>query len=108
MEGYFSGLFCCWRIFIEDFHPTFHYIKGVVNVVADALSRRPIEASSEVGMIQHDVDPDYNAEVFSIELDNEPLLECLLHHPHLLPDEIVFPLDYPLLCSRQLKYVKIN
>ena len=40
-------------------------------------------------MIQHDVDPEYNAEVFSIELDIEPLLECLLHHPH-LPDEIVF------------------
>ena len=52
--------------------------------------------------IQHDVDPEYNAEVFSIELDNEPLLECLLHHPH-LPDEIVSPLDYPLLCSRQLQ-----
>ena len=42
--------------------------------------------------------------MFSIELDNEPLLECLLHHPH-LPDEIVFPLDYPLLCSRQLQDV---
>jgi hypothetical protein len=85
-----------WRLFIEEFHPTFHYIKGVDNVVADALSCLPIEALSEVGMIQHDVDPEYNAEVFSIELDNEPILECLLHHPH-LPDEIVFPLDYPLL-----------
>ena len=53
-------------------------------------------------MIKHDVDSDFNGEVFSIELDNEPLLECLLHHPH-LPDEIVFPLDYPLLHSRQLQ-----
>ena len=91
-------------VFIEVFYPTFHYIKGVDNVVADALSCLPIEASSEVEMIQHDVDPDYNAEVFSIELDNEPLLEYLLHHPH-LPDEIVFPLDYPLLRSRQLQDV---
>ena len=87
-----------WSLFIEEFHPTFHYIKGVDNVVANALSCLPIEASSEVGMIQHDVDPDYYAEVFSIELDNESLLECFLHHPH-LPDEIVFPLDYPLLSS---------
>ena len=54
-----------------------------------------MEALSEAGMIKHDVNPEYNAEVFSIELDNESLLVCLLHHPH-LPDEIVFPLDYPL------------
>ena len=89
---------------LRIFHPTFHCIKGVDNVVADALSCLPIEASSEVGMIQYDVDPDYNAEVFSIVLDNEPLMECLLHHPH-LTDEIVFPLDYPLLRSRQLQDV---
>ena len=87
-----------WHLFIEDFYPTFHYIKGVDNVVADALFPLPIEALSEVGMLQHDVDPEYNSEVFSIDLDNEPLLECFLHHPH-LPDEIVFHLDYPLLQS---------
>ena len=92
----------CWCLFIDDFHPTFHYIKGVDNLVADALSCLPIEALSEVGIIQNDVDPEYNAEVFSTELDNEPLLECLLHHPH-LPDEIVFPLDYLLLHSQQLQ-----
>ena len=38
----------CWRLFIEDFHPTFHYTKGTDNVVADALSRLPIKASVEV------------------------------------------------------------
>ena len=92
----------CWRLFIEEYHPTFHYIKGEDNVVADAMSRLPIKALVEVDGIQHDVDPKYNAEVFSIELDSESLLECFLHHPH-LPDEIVFPLDYPLLRSRQLQ-----
>ena len=30
-----------WHLFIEEFHPTFHYIKGVYNVIADALSRLP-------------------------------------------------------------------
>ena len=87
-----------WRLFIEEFHPTFHYIKGVDNVVADAISRLPMKTVEEADRIQPDVDPDYNAKVFSIELDNESLLECVLHHPH-LPDEIVFPLDYPLLRS---------
>ena len=91
-----------WRLFIEEFHPTFHYIKGADNVVADTLSCLPIKASVEVEKIQPNVDLEYNAEVFSIELDNESLLECLLHHPH-LSNEIVFPLDYSLLRSRQLQ-----
>ena len=91
-----------WSLFIEEYHLTFHYIKGEDNVVADAMSRLPIKALEEVDGIQHDVDPEYNAEVFSIELDSESLLECFLHHPH-LPDRIVFPLDYPLLCSQQLQ-----
>ena len=88
----------CWRLFIEEYHPTFHYIKGEDNKVADAITHLPIKVLKEVDGIQHDVDPKYYAEVFSIELDSESLLECFLHHPH-LPDRIVFPLDYPLLHS---------
>ena len=57
---------------------------------------------TEVDRIHPDVDPEYNAEVFSIKLDNESLLECFLHHPH-LPDKIGFPLDYTLLHSQQLQ-----
>ena len=56
----------------------------------------------EVNGIQCDVNPEYNAEVCSIELDSESLLEYLLNHPR-LPDEIVFPSDYPLLGSQQLQ-----
>ena len=73
-----------WWLFIEEFHPTFHYIKDVDNIVAAALSCLPIKSLGEVEMIQHDVDLDYNAEVFSIELDNESLLECFLHQLHVV------------------------
>ena len=30
-----------WQLFIEEFHPTFHYVEGTDNVIADALSRLP-------------------------------------------------------------------
>ena len=58
-------------VYSLKFHLTFHYIKGEENVVTNALSRLPIEPLAEVDRIQHDVDPDYNAKVFSIELDSE-------------------------------------
>ena len=30
-----------WRLFIEEFQPQFHYVKGADNAIADALSRLP-------------------------------------------------------------------
>ena len=31
-----------WRIYIESFNPTFHYVKGDDTILADFLSRTPL------------------------------------------------------------------
>ena len=97
-----------WRLFIEDFYPTFHYIKGGDNVIADMLSRLPQfdDSITETELISPNVTFNDNTEIFSIELDNDTLLESLLHHPN-LPDEIIFPLEYTLLRSRQLQDISL-
>ena len=96
-----------WRIFIEDFHPTFYYIKGVDNVIANALSRLPQIDDSITTMesISSKVSCD-TTENFSIEFDNNTLLESLINYPN-LPDEIIFPLEYSLIHSWQLQDVQL-
>ena len=93
-----------WHLFIEIFYPTFQYIKGMDNVFADALSSLSQfdDSITEMELISPDVTIDINTETFSIEFDNDTLLESLLHCP-ILPDKIIFPLEYPLFCSQQLQ-----
>jgi RNase H-like domain found in reverse transcriptase len=31
----------CWRLYLEEFNPIFHYVEGTKNTLADALSRLP-------------------------------------------------------------------
>ena len=96
-----------WRIFIEDFHPTFHYIKGVDNVIANALSRLPQidDSITTLESIPSKVSCN-TTEIFSLESDNDTLLESLINYPN-LPDEINFPLEYSFLHSQQLQDVQL-
>ena len=86
----------CWQLFVEKYHPTFHYIKWEDNVIANAVSHLPQwnEPIVDTDLIQPNLDPDHNAEAFSIEFDNSTLLQCLLYHP-VLPDEIIFHIIIP-------------
>jgi RNase H-like domain found in reverse transcriptase len=45
-----------WRLLLEDFHPTFHYIKGSHSAIADSLSRLDITPHSSLsGSSKHGV-----------------------------------------------------
>ena len=90
-----------WGLYTEEYHPTFHYVKGTDNAIADSISRLPRLES----LVRDDIGPKYSASTststFSIELDDESLLACFLNHL-ILTDNIQYPLDYNLIHDRQL------
>ena len=81
-----------------------HYIEGMDNVIADALScLPPFDYSiTEMEFISPDANTVNNIGTLSIELDHDTLLESLLHHPK-LPDKNFIQLENPILHSCQLQ-----
>ena len=73
-------------------------------MIADAVFCLPqcTESIVDIDWIQPNFDPDHNVEAFSLEFNSSTLLQCLLYHP-VLPDEIIFPLEYSLLHIHQLQ-----
>jgi RNase H-like domain found in reverse transcriptase/Integrase zinc binding domain/Reverse transcriptase (RNA-dependent DNA polymerase) len=86
-----------WRLYIEEFGPKFHYVKGQDNVLADAFSRLPSK-HSEVLQQQLNL-PNPDSESFFSILDDEELLECFLNHPD--PTQVRNPLDYAEVMRQQ-------
>ena len=78
------------------------------NVIVDVLSCLPQfdDSITKMELISLDVRVNNNTETISIELDNDTLLQSLLHYPN-LPDEIIFPLEYPLFSSCQLQDISL-
>jgi hypothetical protein len=66
-----------WRLFLEEYAPTFHYIKGKMNTLADALSRLPFLERQKAPSTNFDAPS--NDSHYSMAIDNPSLLDCFVH-----------------------------
>jgi transposase InsO family protein len=91
-----------WRLFIEEYGPTFHFIEGSQNLAADALSRLPfiekevVRPSQPAGATKDDDDPD---SFFSLAFADDDLCDCFVH----LPDQhgVPFQLNFEVIRQAQ-------
>jgi hypothetical protein len=80
-------------LFLEEYMPIFHYIKGEQNTLADALSRFPCSERQSTDS-KHPQDQyrtpqsittanpeDPLSSYFSMALDDDDLLDCFVHLP---------------------------
>ena len=114
-----------WRLFLEDFHPTFHYIPGDHHSLADALSRLPTfgrqdpSAALALSPVEHMLrakldragqafdpfvtsSPEAPSAVFSgysMAMDNPSLVDCFVNLPPL--GEVPVPLSFEACAAAQ-------
>jgi transposase InsO family protein len=99
-----------WRLFLEEYQPQFHYIKGTDNTVADALSRLPRSAGQRVpGPCQPKSPKDIQTSLtdtndadtsFSILCDDQDMMDCFLNYPD-VDEQHPFALDYDTIAQAQ-------
>jgi hypothetical protein len=91
-----------WRNFLEEYSPTFKYIEGPYNVLADAFSRLPRQTpTGEEENSSTSVPPTSDSHFYSFHFDDDDFLECFLNHPPL--EEMQYPLDYALIRQNQFE-----
>ena len=114
-----------WRLFLEEFHPTFHYIPGDHNLLADALSHLPtfgrqdpdaaLALSPLETMLRSKLDqagqafnpfamssPEAPSAVFSgysMAMDNPSLVDCFVNLPPL--GDVPVPLSFKACAAAQ-------
>jgi hypothetical protein len=102
-----------WRLFLEEYSPIIHYIKGEKNTLADALSRLPFSERQKQSNYSKNPNDQYkNRETsqydsfYSMAIDDDDLLDCFVH----LPDQsgIPFVFDYETIADAQTRDAKLQ
>jgi len=103
-----------WHLYLEEYQPHFHYIKGSSNTLTDALSRLPTREGQTMDSIfdpspcslqermssfNYDKDNLYD-HTFTALVNNDKLLQCMLNYPEIEMEE-PFLLDYGYLSAAQ-------
>jgi hypothetical protein len=90
-----------WCNFLEEYSPKFIYIEGPLNVISDAFSCLPHQASMEEESNTSTVGPNPQSELnfYFFHFDDDDFLDCFLNHPPLT--ETQCPLDYHLIQHNQ-------
>lgn len=108
-----------WRMFLENFGPTLHYIKGSNNTCADALSRLPFsERQNTPNQMQSPADTYFKPEssswddqfeplnpYYSMAIDDDDLLDCFVNLPH--SENVPFVLKYDTIADAQSRDARL-
>ena len=95
-----------WRLFLREYQPQFHYIKGTDNTIDNAFSRLPRWSGqrstgpnpNELPSNQKSSSDDENTN-FSIPCNDDDMLECFLNHPAVSK-------EHPAICSNLPNYCR--
>ena len=68
-----------WRMYVEEYAPTLHYVPGPKNILADAFSRVPKAGTEDQSTEQPELDESFLAAFESFEPDTDQLEEHTKH-----------------------------
>ena len=94
-----------WRLFLEDYDITYHYLEGKNNVLGDAFSRLPrMDAISERESAAPA--PGLEESLFSSIIDSPDLLDCFLNLP--APQQMRNPIEIAWIQENQFEDAELE